>query len=84
MMNNVDKTGASAGSISWAWDAVPSATNYKLWYVKISDHSTSGYIYTSNLYYTFSGMAAGEYMFYFEANCGGEESSITGIEDTVM
>ncbi|MCC6725848.1 MAG: hypothetical protein IT258_15165 [Saprospiraceae bacterium] len=81
---NVQKTGQGSGSISFAWFSSSEATQYKLWYVRQSDGYTSAPVFIMPSNHTFSGLAAGQYTFYFVKICGGEASDITGIEDIVL
>ncbi|MCU0346077.1 MAG: fibronectin type III domain-containing protein [Saprospiraceae bacterium] len=80
---NVQKTSSSSGSISFAWDASFQAVQYKMYYVKRGS-SASSYFYTTNTNYTFSGLPAGEYYFYFAAVYDGGVSPWIVIEDQIM
>jgi hypothetical protein len=83
-IGNLQKTFQSTGSVAFTWSAASGASQYKLWYVRESDGFTSSNIYTTSTSYNFSGLAAGQYDFYFQAVCNGESSSFVGWEDTVL
>jgi hypothetical protein len=70
---NVTKTGQTASSISFSWDAVSGADRYKLSYS--SNGFSSGDIYTGSASHTFSNLPAGRYTFSFSAVCGGGTST---------
>lgn len=76
---------ASQGSNSIAYSWSPGAYNpqYRVWYIRQEDSSFSGYFYTYNNAYEFSGLSAGHYTFYFQVVCGSEISSWIGIEDVI-
>ncbi len=83
-ISNLQKTFQSSGSVAFTWSAAAGATQYKLWYVRESDGFTSSYIHTTNTSYNFSGLAAGQYDFHFQAVCNGEGSNFVGWEDTIL
>ncbi|MBK8567192.1 MAG: hypothetical protein IPN76_28675 [Saprospiraceae bacterium] len=83
-ISNLQKTFQSSGSVAFNWSAASGATQYKLWYVRESDGFTSSYSYTTNTSFNYSGLAVGQYDFYFQTVCNGEGSSFTGWEDTVI
>lgn len=80
----VSITGASAGSISFAWNAVTGASGYKIWFVRHSDNYTSPVYRTSNTTYSFSGLPSGTYDFYFQTECDSSESASFVIEEVVI
>ncbi|MCC6725462.1 MAG: hypothetical protein IT258_13220 [Saprospiraceae bacterium] len=80
---NVQKTGQGSGSISFAWFSSSDATQYKIWYVRQSDGYTSANVLTTSSNHTFTGLAAGQYTFYFVKVCGGESSGYVGIEEII-
>lgn len=81
---NAQRTGQGSGSVSFSWFSSSEATQYKLWYVRQADGYTSSPVFTTASSYTFSGLAAGTYSFYFVKQCGGEESNIIGIDDITL
>jgi hypothetical protein len=81
---NVQRTGQGSGSISFAWFSSSEATQYKLWYVRQSDGYTSTPVFITPSNHTYSGLAAGQYTFYFQKVCGGEGSTNIGIDDIVL
>jgi hypothetical protein len=80
---NAHKTFSASGAITFAWDAMSGAVEYKLYYVK-QGGSPSSYFYTTNTNYAFTGLAAGNYSFYFATVCDGGVSSFIVIEDHIM
>jgi hypothetical protein len=76
----VSVTGQTANSISFAWDAVPEAIGYKVWYVRTSDNTTSQQYSTGNNYFSYSGLASGTYQFYFVTECAAGSSASIVIE----
>ena len=78
---NVQITGQGSGSISFSWQGDYDATEYKLWYQRQSDSYTSAPVFITASSYSFSGLAAGNYSFYFGKQCDSELSDIIGIED---
>jgi|CXWL01.1.fsa_nt_gi hypothetical protein len=80
-ITNLQETGQTSSSISYAWGGSLNATRYKLWYYRSEDQYTSGYFYTNSTAYTFTSLAAGHYTFYFVAECESEESNAIGVED---
>ncbi len=76
------KTNQSTGTVSYAWSAVSGATEYKVWYVRTSDNYASQVYTTGSSSFTFSGLSAGTYRFYFAAVCGQE--SLDYIIDEVL
>ena len=82
-ISNLQKTGQTSASISYAWSNAYFGAQYKVWYVRQEDGYTSGYFYSYSPAYTFSGLSAGHYTFYFQALCEGEVSNYVGIEDTI-
>jgi hypothetical protein len=83
-VTNLQKTGQTSSSISYAWNNAYSGTEFRVWYVRQGDNYTSGFFYTNNLSYQFTGLSTGVYTFYFQALCGEESSGYIGIEDTIM
>jgi hypothetical protein len=82
-ISNLQKTGETSNSLSYAWSSGYMGAQYKVWYHRAEDGYTSGFFYTYNLSYNFTGLSAGHYTFYFQSLCGNETSSYIGIEDTV-
>jgi hypothetical protein len=83
-VTNVQRVAQSSGTNSYTWTAATGASQYKVWYKRLSNCQTSSESYTSNTSFTFSGLAGGEYTFYFAAVCIGEESNIIGIDDMTL
>ncbi len=83
--SNVHVTAVSTGTISFEWDDCGCVGNgYKVKYVRQSDGYTSPEVSTTNSNFTFSGLSAGKYTFYFWTDCGGEKSEIIGVEDVLI
>ncbi len=59
------------------------SSGYTLKYVRQSDGYASPEYATSGTSYTFSGLSAGNYVFYVATICGDEKSSFIGVEDLV-
>lgn len=79
------RTGQSAGSNTYSWSPVSGASKYAVWYVRKSDGYTSSIFQTTAMSFTFSGLSAGDYDFYFATVCGGAElSDYIIIEDVVI
>lgn len=81
-VTNIQKT-VSDGAVAYTWGSVPGANQYKVWYVRKSDNSSSPYYFTSTNSFNFTGLSAGQYSFHFVTVCSGEESNI-GIEDMTL
>ncbi len=77
---NVHKTGSTDASMTFAWDA-SGGTGYKVYYVRRSDGYTSQQWTTTNTSFTFPGLSAGAYSFYFASVCGGEVSGYIVVDD---
>lgn len=80
----VSKTGQTAGSVSFSWDAVSGATEYVVWYVRKEDNYSSAVMHTSNTSINVSGLSTGTYIFYFATVCGGGTSDYVIIDDIIM
>ncbi len=80
----VSKTGQTANSVSFSWNAVSGATEYAVWYVRKEDNSTSSTSYTSSTSINFSGLPAGTYCFYFATVCGASTSDYIIQDDLIM
>ncbi len=70
IIENLQKTGPSQGTVYYAWDAVSGATAYKVYYVRLSDGYTSPVYTTNTPSYYFSGLSSGTYRCYFAPVCG--------------
>lgn len=81
---NLEKTGETSNSISYSWDNVYSGAQYRVWYTRAADNYTSDFSYTYNNSFTFNGLSAGSYTFYFQTICGEESSSYIGVEDIIF
>lgn len=77
---NVSITAKTSGSISFDWDAVGGGS-YLVYYVRQDDDYISPTYSTTNSEYSFSGLSAGTYDFFFVTDCGSELSGGVGIED---
>ncbi len=82
-VSNLEKTGATSNSYAMAWDYSGDPILYKVWYVRQSDNYFSGYFYTTNTNYNFSGLSSGTHTFYCTVICRGGESGYIGIEDLI-
>ncbi len=82
IIENLQRTGPSQGSVSYSWNSVSGATVYKVYYVRLSDSYTSPVYSTSSTYMPFSGLTAGTYRFYFAPVCG--EDTLEYIADEVV
>ena len=80
-VSGLQKTSETSSSISYAWSNA--GAQYKLWYTREEDAFTSSFIYTYNTSYSFAGLSAGHYTFYFQALCGAETSGYIGDEDII-
>jgi hypothetical protein len=83
--SNVQVTGSGSDYISFDWDNCNCfATGFKVQYQRLSDGYTSGEVLVTSSDYTFSGLQAGDYKFFFKTVCGVETSAAIVIEDRVM
>ncbi len=80
-IGGLQKTGETSNSISYAWSN--SGAQYKLWYTREEDTYTSSFFYTYSTSYSFTGLSAGHYTFYFQALCGAETSGYIGDEEVI-
>lgn len=78
---NVTETGKTSSSISFDWDDVAGST-FLVYYTR--DDYTSSVFTASVSNFTFSGLPAGTYDFYFQTDCGAEMSEIIGITDVIV
>jgi hypothetical protein len=83
-ISDLQKTAETSNSITYSWNNAYSGAQYRVWYSRQEDSYTSGFFYTYNTAYTFTGLSAGHYTFYFQAICGGETSGYIGTEDLIM
>lgn len=81
---NVVKTSQSISSVAFAWDAAAGATAYEVWYVRQGDSYTSSPITVTSTSASFTGLAAGQYVFYFRTVCGIEKSDSIIFEDLII
>ena len=82
-VSNFHKTSETATTFSVAWDDGGPSSQYKLWWERQEDGSSSNAVTTSNLSLDFTGLTEGTYTFYIVKLCGTEESSWIGIEDFI-
>lgn len=81
---NITNTGSLAGTISFSWDGCSSCNGYEVKYVRLSDGYTSSLFSTTSASITLTGLASGEYAFYFRTVCGdGGVSGFIVIEDSI-
>ncbi len=81
---SVTKTGQTANSVSFSWDAVSGATGYAVWYVRKEDNYSSAVTHTGNTSINYSGLSAGTYCFYFLTECGSSTSGYIIQDDIIM
>ncbi|MBK9014139.1 MAG: hypothetical protein IPM82_08615 [Saprospiraceae bacterium] len=82
---NVHVTAQASGSISFDWDDCGcSSTSFKVKYVRKADGYTSPEYSTGSSNFTFSSLQAGDYIFYFGTDCGGETSGFIGADDLIV
>lgn len=74
----------STNAVSFAWDAVSGATEYRVWYVREQDNYTSEVTSTGNTNITYSNLPAGTYRFYFTTVCGMVSSGSYVIPDLII
>lgn len=74
----------AAASVTFTWNAVSGATQYRIWYVRREDNYTSSVITTGGTSVTFSNLPPGTYDFYFQTSCGGEGNSAIITQDIIM
>ncbi|MFN0214595.1 MAG: hypothetical protein ACKVT2_10105 [Saprospiraceae bacterium] len=80
-VSGLQKTGETTNSISYTWN--DDGAEYKLWYTRAEDNYTSSFFYAYSTNYSFTGLSAGSYTFYFQALCGAETSGYIGVEDII-
>ncbi len=82
---NVHVTGTSSGSISYDWDSCNCfSTGFSVNYQRLSDGYTSPEVFVTSSDYTFNGLQAGDYKFFFKTHCGSEVSATIFLEDRIM
>ena len=81
---NVIKTGQTSNSVSFAWDSVENAIEYRVKYVRQEDGYLSPEFTTSSLNFTFTNLLQGTYRFYFSSVCGEGVSQFIITEDLIM
>ncbi|MEO1259846.1 MAG: hypothetical protein AAFZ15_13720 [Bacteroidota bacterium] len=79
---NITKTGSGSGSISFSWDSLDGAVDFKLRYV--FNGQASSLISVSGNTYTFSGLSTGDHTFEFYTNCGNGNTSGIIIMDEII
>ena len=82
-VSNLQKTAQTANSLTFAWTEPTPNVQYRVWFIRHENSAFSGYFYTSNPSYCFSGLSAGTYTFYVQVMCGQEASEYIGIEDCI-
>ncbi len=83
-ITNLHKVAQTDNSFTFDWTSAYSGAQYRVWYVRQEDGYNSGYSYTSNNSFNFTGLSAGHYTFYIQTLCEQETSSAIGIEDLIM
>ncbi|HLP92741.1 MAG TPA: hypothetical protein VK168_01850 [Saprospiraceae bacterium] len=81
IIENLQHT-AGQGSVTYNWNAVSGANNYKTYYVRLSDGYTSETFTVYSNYKPFYGLTSGAYRFYFAADCG--SGTLEYIADEVI
>lgn len=82
ILENLQRTGPTQGSVYYSWSAVSGATVYKVYYVRLSDGYTSSVYTTSSTSIYFTGLSSGAYRFYFAPVCG--DDPLEYITDDVI
>ena len=77
-------TAKTSGSVSFAWNTMSGASGYQVYYVRLSDSSTSSVMTTGSPAITVSGLAPGTYRFYFATVCDSGTSDYVVIDETVI
>lgn len=77
------KSGQGSGSISFSWSAVSDGATYQAYWVRTDNNQTGSVQTTSNTNANFTGLASGNYRFYFATNCGNEPSGYVIIDDII-
>ena len=81
---NVTKIAESETSLSYEWDDIGQAVEYKLSYFRVEDEYTSPDYFTSLNSYTFTELKGGHYELYFYTICDGGTSTAIVIEDMII
>jgi len=80
--SNVHVVSSTSNSKTFDWDNCNCfSTGYEVWYLRKSDGYTSQAVTVTASEYTFTGLQAGAYTFYFRTKCGTQKSDIIGIDD---
>lgn len=82
VIGDLQRDGPSQGSVTYTWSAVSGATQYRVFYVRLSSGYTSAVHTTSSTTYTSPVLTAGTYRFYFAPVCGNE--TLSYIADDVI
>ena len=80
----VSVSGRGPNAIAFTWGAVSGAVSYEVWYVKVSTGNTSAVFNTSNTNFSFSGLPAGEYEFYFTSVFEEKTSDYVIVDDLII
>lgn len=81
---NAAVTSQTSTTVSFSWSPAFGAAAYEVWYVRTNDGYTSSTTTVSGTSISYSGLAAGNYKFYFRTNCGEGVSEIVVLEDILM
>ena len=76
-------TGKTSSAVSFAWFSVGGATSYQVYWVRLSDNTSSSVMTTSASAITVSGLSPGTYRFYFATVCA-EGTSDYVVPDEVV
>lgn len=79
-----NKTQQSISSVSFSWAPVSDGASYQIFWVRAADNQSSAVQSVSNTSITFSGLAPGNYSFYFATNCGTASSSYVIIDEIIF
>ena len=80
---SITNAGSLVGVVSFTWDNCSSCNSYEVKYVRLSDGYTSPLFSTASASITLTGLASGEYVFYFRTVCDGGVSGFIVIEDNI-
>lgn len=78
-----NKTQQSTNSVSFSWAPVSDGASYQIFWVRAADNQSGAVQSVSNTSITFSGLAPGNYSFYFATNCGTESSSYVILDEII-
>lgn len=82
-VTNVQGSTSIQGTYSLSWNAVPSAIEYKVWYVRHSDGYTSAEFATLSSGWVFPSLTSGTHTFYIKSVCENGTTNFIGVEDLI-